>query len=154
MRAVLRRLKGRAVSDLIALRQRLAEWNAAFCSRDVDRLLALYAPEAVVFDAIPPFADNIDSLRAKYTACFPAIPAGVAVDTRDLRLAVGGDLALAHCRWRLAGELPDHPTARTWLRSTLAWQRREGVWLIVHEHWSLPFDPETSQVAYSLEDQS
>jgi len=40
---------------------------------------------------------------------------------------------------------------QTWLRTTACYQRKQGCWQIVHEHCSVPFDPETSRAAFTLE---
>lgn len=130
----------------------MAEWTAALCARDVERLLACYTDDAVSFDAIPPFTDNVASLREKYLACFPCMPEGARCETRHLQLQVNGDLAFAHYHWRLAGPVPDDPIVRTWLRSTAVWRRQAGAWRICHEHWSLPFDPESGKVVFLVED--
>lgn len=135
-----------------ALSQAMAEWEAAFCARDVDRLLACYTSDAVCFDAIPPFTDNLTSLRQKYLECFPCIPEGCRCEVRDLRILRRGTLAVTHFLWRLRGDLGDSPVARTWLRGSQSWVLEGEDWRICHEHWSLPFDIDSGQVCYQVEE--
>lgn len=135
------------MNDETPIRAALAEWAAAFCSKDLDRLMALYAPEAVVFDAIPPFASGLAAMGAKVAECFPYFPDGFALETRDLVVAMGADLAHAHFIWHLTDLPPGHPAGRHWLRSSVLWRKgAEGRWLIVHDHCSAPFDPMTEKV--------
>jgi ketosteroid isomerase-like protein len=37
-----------------------------------------------------------------------------------------------------------------WVRSTIGWQRRNGRWLIIHEHMSDPMDPDTGHTRIDL----
>lgn len=109
--------------------------------------MALYAPAAVVFDAIPPFSSGIAAVRDKVVSCFPYFPDRFAIGTRDLTVEVGGEMALAHFVWHFTDLPADHPAGRHWLRSSIAWRLQpDGGWLIVHDHCSAPFDPYTERV--------
>lgn len=135
------------MSDESAIRELIAEWGEAFCSKDCARLMALYRPAAVIFDAIPPFASGLEPMRAKVEDCFRYFPAGFAIETRDLTVVAGGDLAAAHFLWHFTGLPPGHPAGRHWLRSSLVLNKAgDGPWRIVHDHCSAPFDPYTEKV--------
>ncbi len=138
------------MNDETQIRQAVAAWGDAFCAKDSDRLMALYARDAVSFDAIPPYQEGIESMGAKVVQCFPYFPDSFAMESRDLTVHVGGDLASAHWLWRFIELPPEHPAGQTWMRSTAVWQRRDGRWSIVHDHCSVPFDPETSKAAFTL----
>jgi ketosteroid isomerase-like protein len=45
----------------------------------------------------------------------------------------------------------DHPAMQTWIRNTGGYRRIQGRWQIVHEHCSVPFNPETSKAVLTLE---
>jgi hypothetical protein len=49
--------------------------------------MAHYQPDAVCFDAIPPFSDNVEGMRQKVLGCFPYFPEGFAIEKRDLTSA-------------------------------------------------------------------
>lgn len=126
------------------------EWGKAFCSKDSERLMALYAPDAVVFDAIPPFSCGVDAMRAKVIECFPHFPDGSTIEVSDLKLSVGAEIASAHFLWHFCGLPTGHPAGRHWLRSSINWRRQaDGNWLIVHDHCSAPFDPHSDKVVLS-----
>lgn len=138
--------------DPTLIRQAIDDWGQAFCTKDADRLIAHYAPEAVCFDAIPPFSDNAEGMRQKMLGCFPYFPEGFAIEKRDLSLSLGGDLAYAHFLWRFVDLPPGHPAGRHWLRSTMIWRKQaDGDWRIVHDHCSAPFDPYTEKAVLSPE---
>jgi len=133
----------------------MAEWQQAFCRKDVDALMALYAPDAVSFDAIPPFSEGPESLRNKIVGCLPYFPEGFAIETRDLRWHTGGDLASAHALWHFTDLPANHPAGRHWFRSTILWRKQaDGKLRILHDHCSAPFDPYTEKVVHSPEVQS
>jgi hypothetical protein len=138
------------MNDENLIRAALSEWQAAFCAKDVDRLVALYAPDAVCFDAIPPFSEGVENFRRKIVDCLPYFPEQFALETRDLTLALGSDLACAHFLWHFTDVPPGHPAGRHWLRSSIVWRKQTtGRWLIVHDHCSAPFDPYTEKTVLS-----
>lgn len=131
----------------LAIHAAIAVWGKAFCNKDLDRLMALYAPDAVVFDAIPPFSSGIAAMRDKVASCFPHFPDGSAIETQDLSVSVGGEMAAAHFIWHFTALPADHPAGRLWLRSSIVWRLQpDGGWLIVHDHCSAPFDPHTEKI--------
>lgn len=137
------------------IRGAMAEWQRAFCRKDADALMALYAPDAVSFDAIPPFSEGPESLRRKIVGCLPYFPEGFSIETRDLAWHVGGDLASAHVLWHFADLPPNHPAGRHWFRSTILWRKQaDGSLRILHDHCSAPFDPYTEKVVYSPDTKS
>ena len=140
------------MNDQTPIRAALAEWQAAFCAKDINRLMALYASDAVCFDAIPPFSEGVGNFRKKIIECLPYFPETFALETRDLTLAVGSDLASAHYLWHFTEVPPGHPAGRHWLRSSMVWKKQpDGRWLIVHDHCSAPFDPMTEKTVLAPE---
>ncbi len=143
---------GLQAGDEAELRQLITEQMNAIGAKDMDRLMKLYAAEVVVFDVKPPFqTTGADAWRQTWEACLPYLPGSFQTEMRDLHLAVSGDLALAHWLFRFTGMEKDHPAMQTWMRATAGYRRIGGRWRIVHEHCSVPFHPETSRAAFTLE---
>ncbi|NJK75957.1 MAG: SnoaL-like domain-containing protein [Oscillatoriales cyanobacterium RU_3_3] len=138
--------------DEAQIRQLIAAQESAICAKDLDRIMAPYLSDAIIFDAIPPFqTKGVDALRHTWEECFPCFPDSFKIETQDLKITVSGDLACAHWLFRFAGMEPDHPAMQTWMRITSICQRNGDKWQIVHEHISVPFDPETAKAAFTLE---
>jgi ketosteroid isomerase-like protein len=137
--------------DEVQIRQLIADQQSAIGAKNIDRILAPYLTEVVVFDAIPPFqTKGVDALRHTWEECFPCFPDSFEIETRDLNIAVSGDLACAYWLFRFTGMEQDHPAMQTWMRITSICQRNRGKWQIIHEHISVPFDPETSKATFTL----
>ena len=138
--------------DEAQIRQLIADQAKAICTKNLDAIMAPYSKEVINFDVKPPFQTmGADAWRQTWAACLPYFPDSAGVETRDLRIFVSGDLALAHWLWHLTGVEKDHPAAQMWMRSTAGYQRKQGRWQIVHEHCSVPFNPETSKAVFTLE---
>jgi ketosteroid isomerase-like protein len=138
--------------DEAQIRQLIADQASAICAKDIDRIMAHYATDVMFFDCKPPFQTRgAQAFRRIWEECLPCFPDSFEIERRDLSIIVSGDLALAHWLFRFTGKEKDHPAMQTWMRLTGGYQRKQGRWQIVHEHCSLPFDPETSQAVFTLE---
>ena len=138
------------MTDESLIRTALDEWSEAFCTKNIDRMMALYSSNAVIYDAIPPFSSGVEALRTKVVDCFQYFPDGFDVEKHDLTVCIGSDMASAHFIWRFTGVPAGHPAGRHWLRSSVVWQRQtDGRWLITHDHCSAPFDPYTDKVVFN-----
>ncbi|MFI7462290.1 YybH family protein [Nonomuraea sp. NPDC049646] len=76
----------------------LLEMRADACRvKDVDRLMALYAPDVVYYDVVPPmrFA-GLDEARRNFVRWFGEYDGPITLETRELVVAAGVDVAFAH----------------------------------------------------------
>ena len=51
----------------------------------------------------------------------------------------------------MAGTLKTGARIDMWFRKTLGLQRRDGTWLITHDHGSVPFNPESGKASLGLQ---
>lgn len=130
------------------IRDRIAEQHRAICRKDVDGIMANYAENAVIFNLKPPFqmADHHEWDQV-WRASLAHFPASFTMETKNLRITVSSDLAVAHYFYRFAGL----PGKQSWIRNTTVYQQTGSRWQAVHEHHSVPFDPETSKVVFEFE---
>ena len=125
----------------------IADWTAAFRARDIDRMMAHYGDDIVFFDLKPPFQTcGKAAMRRIWENCLPFFPERFDIEHRDERILVDGDLAVAHRLFTVVGWPEGHPGAGMWMRATIVFRRRDGRWMDVHEHVSVPFDPMTGMV--------
>lgn len=132
------------------IRQLIADQQQAICTKNVDQIMSRYTAEVIIFDVIPPFqTKGKAAIRQTWEACLPCFPDSFEMETRDLTIIVNDNLAVAHWLFRFTAQ-EDHPAMQTWIRVTAVCQKHQDNWQIVHEHPSVPFDPETSQAAFTL----
>ncbi|MEV1176055.1 nuclear transport factor 2 family protein [Nonomuraea sp. NPDC049784] len=70
----------------------------------------------------------------------------VRFDVPDLKILAREDLAVA---WGLNRVLVGG-SAETWSRGTRVFERRNGTWVMIHQHVSYPYDPGTGEAATGL----
>jgi ketosteroid isomerase-like protein len=138
--------------DEADIRRRIDELLAAIRAMDLDSAMSYYAPDVVSFDIEPPLKHiGARAKTSNWSAAFAAYQPPIGYEVRDLTITVSGDVAFAHSLNRISGALTDgHPTDM-WLRSTTCFRRIDGIWLIVHDHVSVPFEPPTGTALTNLE---
>eukprot|EP01116_Phalansterium_solitarium_P007762 TRINITY_DN2066_c0_g2_i2.p2 TRINITY_DN2066_c0_g2~~TRINITY_DN2066_c0_g2_i2.p2 ORF type:complete len:333 (+),score=90.80 TRINITY_DN2066_c0_g2_i2:46-999(+) len=128
------------------IRALIQSWREAFAAKDVDGMLANYAPDVVFFDLKPPFAlEGVESVRNMWKAAMPHFPPKFTTTHDDLHIAVGADVAFASAIAHTKFEADSHETFSC--RVTLGFRKIDGRWLVTHEHNSLPYNPETGKAA-------
>ena len=133
------------------VRALIERWVAAARDGDLERIMATYAPELHAFDAIGPLRfEGAAAYREHWKACLAMIRGPMLFEIHEPRIAVEGDLAFCHYLARCGGAGADGVEQSGWLRATVCARRRGDGWAIVHEHFSVPFDPESGKVS-SLE---
>jgi len=141
-----------ASADEAQIRQLLDEWRAALAARDLDRLTAAYSPDVVFYDAVPPIERRgLAAYRASWENMLPFLPPRIASEVREIAITVSGDLALMHGLQRIINADTGEAATCGWVRVTVAYQRQQGNWRVIHEHVSVPFDPQTAQAAFFRE---
>lgn len=110
-------------------------------AKDLDALREPYAPDVVSFDVEPPLQHvGIEAKLANWARVFQVFET-VDYELRDLTLTVGGDVAFGHAFGRLSGTMENGvTTSGMWVRVTYGLRRIDGIWLIVHDQVSVPFD--------------
>ena len=137
--------------DKTQIRQIITDWTTAQCAKDIEGVMSHYAAEVNVFGLTPPLLTRgAAAWRSVWESRLPHFPAGFQIEMRDLRITVSGIVAVAHWFFRCAGMGTGHPAMQTWMRISVGYQKRQGRWQIVHEHYSVPFDPATSQAVFTL----
>ena len=124
--------------------QALLDSRVGACrAKDIDRLMSLYSPNIVYFDCVPPLHfTGSDAVRRNFLRWFNEYEGGIALETRDLNIAISGDVAFAHMLHLDKGNMHLENGLEFWLCSTVCCQRSNNKWLITHEHISLPIKPD------------
>jgi uncharacterized protein (TIGR02246 family) len=124
---------------------------AAVAAKDLDALLACYAEDVTLFDAVGPLRDaGREAERARLREWFGAYRSAIELDIRELEVAADGDVAFAHYLFHVRGTMVDGTAVAMWVRSTAGLRRGDDGWKIVHEHSSVPFDGATGEALTRL----
>lgn len=131
---------GKSASSIEAvLRNRIEGIAQAIRDRDIDRLLTFYSPTVVVFDVRPPLdTRGIDGYRQNFARWFASFEGPLSFELHELRIAPGESTAFCHYLALIVGPRAGGRTTGYWTRGTTCFERREGEWLVTHEHISMP----------------
>ncbi len=133
------------------VRALLDRWSEAARTKDIERLMALYARDIVYFDVVPGHQyTGSAAVRANFLRWFDAWQSAIGQEIRDLHILANGDIAVAYMLIRASGTLKNGREVGYWVRATVGCQRSDHTWLIAHEHVSLPVDVATQSAAMDL----
>ena len=137
-----------AESDVMKL---LEAWSVAVRSRDIEAIMALYAPDIVYFDVVPPLQiAGSDAVRRNFLRWFAGWKTGIGSEARDLKIFASADTAIAFKLHRTSGTLKGGREVGYWVRVTVCCRKSDDRWLITHEHVSVPTDFETGRAVLDL----
>ena len=136
-------------AEIRALFERQSE---AMRAKDLDGLMSFYSPDVVYFDIVPPLQFvGSEALRARFSRWFDGFDGPMGVDSSELTVSVGGDIAVVHWFSRVRGTLKNGREVGTWVRATSCWQRSDQEWLVMHEHISCPVDLASGKAVTDLQ---
>ena len=111
-----------------------AQWLDAFNRKSTRDIVALYAPDAVLFGTSSPVLRHTPALILDYFSTLPAL-GDATIALGEHRVQVLGDVAVSTGFYtrsqRLEGKVTQNPA-----RFTFVYARRGGKWLIVNHHSS------------------
>lgn len=111
-----------------------AEWMAAYNAGDANRIIALYADEAVVMPPDAPAAAGQAAIR-DFLIKDMATSKSAGVTLRDVSSETGTSGDLGWHAGRFAVVTPDGKTVATGKYAEI-WQRAKGKWRIIQDIWN------------------
>ncbi|MEU8233893.1 SgcJ/EcaC family oxidoreductase [Actinoplanes sp. NPDC048967] len=133
------------------LRALVEERIAAVRAKDPKPLAARQHPDVVTFNVLPPLhARGGAAVERATRAWFDGYASEIGYEVRDLQVTADGDVGFCSFLYHVSGTLHSGAQVDMWVRATLGCRRVDGRWLIVHDHESVPFDPETGQALIGL----
>jgi uncharacterized protein (TIGR02246 family) len=118
-----------AMTDTPTIDSLLAQWIEAFNAHDLDRHMALYAADAMLFGSVDALQDGRQAIRAYFGNRPPGVR--VAAYPPPLVRYIGDDVAVtaAHVDFAKGDQLMPY-------RVTWTLRRQHGNWLIAQHHGS------------------
>ena len=134
------------------VRERVEELAKAVREKNIEGVMSLYARDIVSFDLDPPLRyGGADNKRRAWQAFFTAYAAGPLIyDVQELSVTTAGDLAFVHSLNHVRGTVAGGQVRDLWVRWAACFQRIAGVWLIVHDHVSVPADLKNGRAVLDL----
>ena len=137
------------IEDMI--RRRVEAWAAALRNQDLEAILSFYAPDIVSFDIVASLRyAGAEKKRRAWQEALAGYDGPIGYDVHELDITAQGDLAFAHSLNRVSGTLASGKASTLWLRWTGCFRQIDGVWLIVHDHASVPADLESGRALADL----
>jgi ketosteroid isomerase-like protein len=133
-----------------ALIRRIEDSVKALRAKDIDGVVSLYAPNIVSFDITPPLRYvGVEGKRRAWQEAFAGSSGPLGYELRDLNVMTHGELAFVHSLNHVKATLPTGQVD-LWVRWTACFRRIDGTWLVVHDHVSVPIDPQHGQAFLNL----
>jgi ketosteroid isomerase-like protein len=136
------------------IRGRVEELVAALNAKDIDGVISLFAPNLVSFDIAPHFGAlryfGADNKRRAWQEAFATFTGPFDYEVHELNVTTEGELAFVHSLNHVKASLGSAQISELWLRWTACLRRMDGLWLIVHDHVSVPADLEHGRAVLNL----
>ena len=133
------------------IEQRIMSWTKAICAKDIDGVMSLYAPTIVSFDIDPPLRyGGTDNKRRAWQQVFTLYTGPLLYDVHEVNVATHGEMGFVHSLNHVSGTQASGHITDLWLRWTACFRRIDGVWLIVHDHASVPADLKYGKAVLNL----
>jgi uncharacterized protein (TIGR02246 family) len=128
------------VSDHDEIRDLITGWTAAVRDHDLDAVTAQHDPDIVMFDVPPPYRGvrGIDGYRESWEPFFEWLRQGAVFEIDELDVVAGTDVAFAYTLLRCGTPADFDATPDIRLRMTIGLRKRDGRWVVTHEHHSFP----------------
>lgn len=135
-----------------ALRRLHQRWFDSTAAKDLDGLMAAIADDVISYEHDQPLQYvGVEAVREVCKTGLDASGDGtVTWKVPDLKILVDGDLAVAWGLNHIQLKPTDAQPTESWSRGTRVFQRRNGAWLMTHQHLSYPYDPATGEAKIDL----
>jgi len=134
-----------------AIRTLIEEWVKAVRAKDIDKVMAYYAPDVVVFDLLPPLQFvGAAHYRQNWAEWFASWQGLIGYEMRDLTITAGDEVAFSRSLNHITGTRTDGEKNDVWVRATVCFRKIAGQWKVTHEHLSVPYDMETFKASVDL----
>ena len=136
--------------DDAQIRECLNKWTRALHAKDLGALTALYGTDTVAFDLMPPTQVDASHYRKNFERWLGSMTGLIEYEIHELRVVTSGDVAFSHNLGHVKGTRANGEKADYWVRVTVGFQKRNGQWLVIHDHVSMPIDMETGKAVRDL----
>ena len=138
--------------DETLIRKQIDNFWESFRTKNIERMMSLYAPEFVAFDIVSPLQEvGAAKYRKVWEKAFTFFRDPIIFEIQDLHISATQDLAFSFQLVRLQTDLISGEQVDRWQRVTCCFRKDDEQWLLVHEHASVPVDLMTGKAALDLQ---
>jgi len=135
-----------------AIRELLDSWTSALRTKDLAGLMSHYDKDIVSFDLLPPLEyRGVDEYRKNWEEWFASFAGPIGYEIRGLSITAGDDVTFSHSFNHITGTRTNGEQSNAWVRATIGYRKIADTWMIVHEHFSVPFDMKTLKASLDLQ---
>lgn len=124
--------------------------NEAIRRRNVHDTESVFAEKTVMFVLAPPLqfvtGENAPGANG-IQEWFDTFDGDIDISYDYFKVHVDGNIAFSHCLEHLRGRRTDGSETDIWYRETLGLKKSDGEWKIIHQHQSVPFYMDGSNLA-------
>jgi ketosteroid isomerase-like protein len=121
------------------LRARIEALAQAIRDKNVDQLMTFYAHDVEVFDVRGSLnVTGAGAYRENFQGWFDSFEGPLGFELHDLRIVPGQNTGYCHYLALVTGARSTTRISGYWVRGTTCFERRDGEWLVSHEHISMP----------------
>lgn len=121
-------------ADVAALKDNEAQWNKDFAAKDVDRLVAHYADDAVLMSPGSPAASGKDAVRAELKAMVADPALALNFQASRVEVSKSGDMAYTQGSYSMTMTSPVTKKPMTDKGSYVtAYKKQDGAWKAVSD---------------------
>jgi uncharacterized protein (TIGR02246 family) len=121
-----------AVADEQAIRDADERYNDAIVQRDLDKMMSVYAPNAVSMSPGDPPEHGVEAIRAAWRPLLATPGFKLQIIPEKIDIARAGDMALELGHTEVEGTLSNGPL-KAKANYVVGWQKLNGQWKITHE---------------------
>ena len=138
--------------DEAGVRRWLDAWTKAFEARDVNATMALYSPDVLAYDVVPPLQYvGGKAYKKDWETFYSGFKGPLQMQIQDLHIHSSGDLAVIECLDKVSGtQASNGQPMSMWVRNTSVLRKVNGRWLDVHDHVSVPVDMDSGKALMDL----
>ena len=128
------------------LRDFIADRVRAVAEQNAQVLVDTHDSDVTSYPVLPPARTRgTSAVEEAMTAWVSSYSVGPGYEVHELEVDADGTFGYCAFRYHVTGTLDGGDEVDMWVRSTLVCRRQDGRWKIVHQHESVPFDPQTGQ---------
>ena len=121
------------------LRRRIEALAQAIRDKNLEHLMTFYDRDVEVFDLRASLnLVGANAYRNNLEHWFDSFEGPLGFELHNLRIALGEPTAFCHYLALVTGARPGGRVSGYWVRGTTGFERRDGEWLVTHEHISQP----------------